>query len=161
MLVKRQEKDNVIKAMYKSSTVCASIYNKNTQDLIMIFNNGGQYKYPLVENIDYTRFELAESHGSAFNTFIKKKYTGFEKMIPVDASTLQKIMDEINQLKNAEDKSLVDGLSKPMLESMNAFIGSFLTHGVINTALYNKVESTMKDYAKVAYKEAKAPAEVE
>ena len=45
MILKRKEKDSVIKAIYSSSNICASVYNNITNELTVIFNHGGQYKY--------------------------------------------------------------------------------------------------------------------
>ena len=39
MLLKKQEKDNKIKAMYSSSTIAASIYDKEKSELTNIRNN--------------------------------------------------------------------------------------------------------------------------
>ena len=80
MILKKQEKNGIIKAMYASSTICASIFNTENRDLTVIFNNGGQYKYSSVELTDYTRFETSDSNGTTFNTYIKKKYTNFENL---------------------------------------------------------------------------------
>ena len=68
MIIKKQEKNGKIKAMYSSSTICASIFDTLTKDLTVIFNNGGQYKYPNVELTDYTRFETSDSNGITFST---------------------------------------------------------------------------------------------
>ncbi len=77
MILKKQEKNGKIKGMYSSATVCASIYDINTNELTIIFNNGGQYLYPNVTNEEYYKFEKAESTGSVFNTVIKKVHTDF------------------------------------------------------------------------------------
>jgi hypothetical protein len=59
MILKKQEKDNVVKAIYESSNICASTYNKQTKDLVIIFNNGGQYKYP--NAVSYTHLRAHET----------------------------------------------------------------------------------------------------
>ena len=92
-----EEKDNVIKAMYNSSNIIASIYNKETSDLILIFNKGSQYKYPNVKSSDYTRFELAESQGKVFNSHIKAY--SFEKL---DNINPEAILTEVDDLKKSE-----------------------------------------------------------
>ena len=71
MILKKQENENEVRGLYKSSNICASIYNKSNGDLTVLFNNGGQYKYSKVSLTDYTRFELAESQGVVFNSHIK------------------------------------------------------------------------------------------
>jgi hypothetical protein len=78
MLLKKQENDNVTKAIYASSNVCASTYDRTTKNLTIIFNNGGQYRYTNVSETDYTRFELADSQGVIINSHIKKYAFGLE-----------------------------------------------------------------------------------
>jgi hypothetical protein len=97
MVLKKEEKNNIIKAIYDSSNICASTYDKNSNDLIIIFKNGGQYRYMGVNSLDYSSFELAESNGKVFNDNIKKKYTKFEKMPNFNVSEL---LLEIESLKN-------------------------------------------------------------
>ena len=94
MILKKQEKDNIIKAIYDSSNILASIYNKENMDLTLIFKKGAQYKYPNVTLTDYTSFEIAESQGIVFNSHIKK-YT-FEKLQEINPSEL---ITEIEILK--------------------------------------------------------------
>lgn len=148
MIVKKQEKNNKIKAMYSSSTICASIFDTVTRDLIVIFNNGGQYKYPSVDLTDYTRFEVADSNGAVFNTYIKKKYANFEKMDPMDVST---ILKEVEELKTADDKVVVTAKTKDMLEGMTLLIASYISTGNINKDLLVKIEGKIGDFQKAAY----------
>lgn len=105
MLLKRQEKDNVIKAIYKSSNVLASTYNKETSELILVFNKGTQYKYAGVKSSDYTRLELAESQGSVFNTHIKP-YSA-EKIADMDPAVLPQIVNEVETLYAEEQKAII------------------------------------------------------
>ena len=120
MLLKKQEKNGLIKCMYSSSTVCASILNTSTKDLTIIFNNGGQYKYPNVEMTDYTRFETSDSNGSTFNTYIKKKYTNFEKLDKLPDAVISSILKEIEDLKGAEDKATPKVTEKDLLITMTS-----------------------------------------
>ncbi len=100
MILKKQEMDTVTKAIYDSSNICASTYDRANRNLTIIFNNGGQYKYANVSETDYTRFELADSQGAIFNSHIKKY--AFEKLGKVDASSL---LTEITSLKNEKKDS--------------------------------------------------------
>jgi len=150
MIVKKQEKNNKIKAMYSSSTICASIFDTVTRDLIVIFNNGGQYKYPSVDLTDYTRFEIAESNGIVFNTYIKKKYTNFEKMDKMDVST---ILKEVEELKAVDDKVVVTAKTKDMLEGMTLLIASYISTGNINKDLLAKIEGKIGAFQQAAYPE--------
>lgn len=113
MILKRQEKDGIVKSMYDSSNIVASIYNNNTSDLEIIFKAGTKYKYPKVSKSDYMRFEIAESQGVVFNTHIKK-YTA-EKLGSVDIS---KILVETETLKVDEEMALKEGVVKKIIEKI-------------------------------------------
>jgi hypothetical protein len=120
MILKRQEKDGIVKAMYDSSNIVASIYNNNNSDLEIIFKAGTKYRYPNVSKSDYMRFEIAESQGVVFNTHIKK-YTA-EKLGNVDIS---QILVETESLKVDEDKALKEGATKQLIEKIKYL--SYLT----------------------------------
>ena len=113
MILKRQEKDGIVKAMYDSSNIVASIYNNNNSDLEIIFKAGTKYRYPSVSKSDYMRFEIAESQGVVFNTHIKKYKA--EKLANVDIS---QILVETESLKIDEDKALKEGATKQLVEKI-------------------------------------------
>jgi len=117
MILKKQEKDNIIKAMYDSSNVLASVYDTNTNDLILIFNKGNQYKYQNVSFTDYTRFEIAESQGKVFNTHIKSH--SFQKLGQINP---EEIYSEINSLKAAEKNALLEGLQLKVVDIMKGLV---------------------------------------
>jgi len=146
MIVKKIEKNDIIKAMYASSTICATTYNKNTKELIVIFNKGGRYKYPNVSMTDYTRVETADSNGTSFNTYIKKNYTNFEKMDDVDETTLKAILAEIKELLPEEDKIDVDKLTKIMMGEMCTLLNEYVTNGYISPKNFQTVFHTMSKY---------------
>lgn len=102
MILKKQENENEVRGLYVSSNICASIYDKSSGDLTVLFNNGGQYKYPKVSLTDYTRFELAESQGVVFNSHIKKY--PFQKMDKVDVSELLKEVSELKPKDESKDE---------------------------------------------------------
>ena len=72
MILKRTEKDGMIKAMYESSNILASTYNTVNQQLTIIFNRGAQYTYDEISASEYMRFETADSQGKVLNSHIKK-----------------------------------------------------------------------------------------
>lgn len=150
MLLKRQEQDNKIKAMYASSTICATVFDTTTKDLTVIFNNGGQYKYPSVALTDYTRLEISESTGTDFNTYIKKKYTNFEKMDKVSDATLAAIMKDVNVLKEADDKLQLDSKTKQMYQQMASMLGDYIISGKVNPKAFANLQGVMNDYDKIA-----------
>ncbi len=97
MLLKRVEKENVVKAIYDSSNILASKYEKNNKNLTITFKRGAQYVYKNVSQTDYFRFETAESQGSILNSHIKSYE--FEKGEAVNTNL---IIEEINNIKQEE-----------------------------------------------------------
>lgn len=150
MIVKRLEKNGKIKAMYSSSTICGSVYDTATKELTVIFNNGGQYKYPDVASTDYMRFETADSNGSVFNAHIKKKYPTFEKLDKLSDTALATILKEVEELKGAEDTVSIEVRTKTMLEAMNVLLGSYISTGKVDYDLLRKVETKIGEYNKVS-----------
>lgn len=111
MILKRQEKDGKVKAMYESSNILASTYDTTTNDLTIIFKAGTQYKYTKVSKTDYMRFEIAESQGAVFNSHIKKYPT--TKLESVDPA---RILSEATNLKAQEDRALLEAKKEKILE---------------------------------------------
>ena len=144
MLLKKQENNNVTKAIYASSNVCASTYDRTTKNLTIIFNNGGQYRYSNVSETDYTRFELSDSQGGVLNSHIKKY--DFEKLDKVDTAA---IIKEVNELKDADKQIKVNHYTKEMITKMQAVVAYYETTDSIDPALYTKLKSSMDDYEKI------------
>ena len=144
MLLKKQEKDNVIKAMFSSSNICASTYDRTSKNLTIIFNKGTQYSYPNVSETDYTRFELADSQGVVFNSHIKKY--AFEKLDNIDASS---ILTEITELKEADNKAKITHYEKTMIDRIQAVAAYYEKTQTVDPALYTKMKSSMDDYEKI------------
>jgi hypothetical protein len=117
MILKKQVKENIIKSLYDSSNVLASIYDTNTNDLIIIFKSGTQYKYPNVSLNDYTRLEIAESQGVVFNTHIKKYQ--YEKLENVN---VQEILNEAVILKDQEQNALEKAKRMKIIKLMKNII---------------------------------------
>lgn len=145
MILKRQEKDNKIKAMYKSSTILASVFETDTKNLTVIFANGGQYKYTNVGLTDYTRFETADSQGSVLNSYIKKY--PFEKMTTIDTTA---IIKEIFDLSSVDDKLSLESKTRLMLATMNQLISYYIQNGKIDSTILKNVSTTIVAYDKVA-----------
>lgn len=130
MILKRVEKGNIIEALYDSSNVIASSYNKLTHQLQITFGKGDTYAYELVNPTDYLRFELAESQGKVFNSHIKKY--SYVKLDSVDA---QELITEADALKVAEAKALRDAKEKDLIDYMNVIlndVGTTLTVAGVN-----------------------------
>ncbi len=149
MLLKRQEKDTKIKAMYASSTICATTYDTATKDLTVIFNNGGQYKYPGVSLTDYTRIEISESTGTDFNTYIKKKYTNFEKLDKITEAALADILKTVEETKAVDEKHQLDSKTKNMLDSMQRLVAAYVATNKIDKTVFKDVQASIEAYNKL------------
>jgi hypothetical protein len=117
MILKRQEKDGLIKAMYNSSNIVASIYNSNNNNLEVIFKSGTKYRYDGVSKSDYMRFEIADSQGKVFESHIKKYPTS--KLDNVD---ITKILDETASLKQQEHDALVLAKKERLIKTMRGIV---------------------------------------
>jgi len=142
MILKRQEKDGIVKALYESSNILASIYDNNNSDLTLIFKSGTKYKYPKVSKSDYMRFEIAESQGNVFNSHIKK-YT-FEKLENVDTA---KIIAEANTLKATEDEKLIKDKRENIRRSIfNLSSIIAINENFENAVLIEYMDKLIKEY---------------
>jgi hypothetical protein len=92
MILSRVETETKIEVLYESSNIIASIYDKSSSDLEIVFKRGARYKYKSVRNTDYFRFETAESQGTIMESHIKKY--DFEKLSDIETSKL------ITEIKN-------------------------------------------------------------
>lgn len=95
MILKEENKENVVECLYDSSNIIASSYDQTTNNLIITFKRGAQYQYDNVSPKDYVKFQVAESQGKEFNKSIKPKYD-YKKLSDIDATNL---ITEIKELK--------------------------------------------------------------
>jgi hypothetical protein len=58
----------------KSSNIKSALYDTETEELLVTFNNGNIYGYDKVPWEIFTKFRLAESQGAYLNSTIKKNY---------------------------------------------------------------------------------------
>lgn len=114
MILKRQEKNSIVKAIYESSNIVASTYNSNTEDLVIIFKSGTQYKYSKVSKSDYMRFEVADSQGKVFNSHIKKY--SYDKLDNFDPSEL---LVEVEKLSNQEKTAILEAKRTDVLNRLS------------------------------------------
>lgn len=115
MILKRVEKEGVIKAIYKSSHILASSYDTNTGNLTVTFDRGAQYTYAGVSNTDYTRFEIAESQGKVLNSHLKPSYA-VEKGDDIDPAKIVAQIDDITASANKELEGAIVKLMDNMLK---------------------------------------------
>ncbi len=131
MILKRVEKEGIVKAIYKSSNVVASKYDKANETLTITFNKGTNYTYTGVPVTDYTRFEIAESQGKVLNTYIKQH--PFTKGEDIDPS---KIVAEIEKHKLAEIKE-IEGM---LVKAMEVTIKGYTKNETMDAASLTKVQ---------------------
>ena len=76
-IISEKIEGKLITVTVQSSNLKEAIYNTETEDLTVTFNNGSIYVYNKVPWTKFTKFRLAESQGKHFNEKIAKahKYT--------------------------------------------------------------------------------------
>jgi hypothetical protein len=74
---------------HTSSMIKSSSYEPTSGDLVVTFNGGAEYSYPMVTEEDYQSFIGSESIGQGFNEHIRK-YQGI-KLITEDLDGSQQI----------------------------------------------------------------------
>lgn len=141
MLIKKKENNGIIDALYESSNVLASNYNKNTKDLIITFIKGTRYRYKNVLINDYFRFELAESQGIAFTSHIKNHEV--EKLSNVDAITL---LNEIKTTIKDEQEALLKLKYETMISSMRSIIEAVDSNSIISENYLTLVRDNINSY---------------
>ena len=139
MILERVEKDELVKAIYESSNIVASTYNKSDKNLNIVFKNGGSYTYQNVPETDYMRFETAESQGKILNTQIKRY--AFLKHDTIDTDDYLK---KIKDLKKSELKALADGLIIEMTEA----VAYSQSNGVFNDGSLERITKMIELYNK-------------
>jgi len=142
MILKKQEKNGVIKAMYGSATVLASVFDTTKNELTVIFNNGGKYSYAGVTEADYKAFETSDSQGKTLNSTIKKY--PFTKQTPMEANILTSMVNEIEQLKKAQgDDSVGVTDEKKLVASMSLVVAEYLNTGKINANVLKEIKGLL------------------
>jgi len=131
MILRRVEKEGIVKAIYKSSNVLASKYDKANEVLTITFNKGTNYTYTGVPATDYTRFEIAESQGKILNAYIKKH--PFTKGEDIDPT---KIIEEVEKHQANEIKEL-EGM---LIKAMDATIKGYAKKEIMDAGDLTKVQ---------------------
>ena len=149
MILKKQEKNGKVKAMYSSSNICASVYDTASGDLTLIFNNGGQYQYAGVSKTDYMRFEMADSQGSVMNTHIKKY--PFTKLDKVDTTEILKEVQDLSA--TVEPEVTPEMATKQMLGDMSNIIANYIKNGNITATSLGLLKVSMYQYETVMEKQ--------
>ena len=115
MILQRTEENGTVNALYESSNILASSYNKDKKELVITFKRGAQYSYAGVPVTDYTRFELADSQGKILNGYIKKY--PHTSMGDVNVDKLQEgIFDALKSEISGYEKDLYDKITQSLQE---------------------------------------------
>jgi hypothetical protein len=110
MILRREVKNNQVISYYNSSNILSSIYDTTNKNLEIIFKRGARYLYENVDNMDYMRFELADSQGQVLNSHIKKY--DFTKLDSIEAKKLE---EDIDKYKEIEIQSIVTSVIDRLL----------------------------------------------
>jgi hypothetical protein len=143
MILERVEKDGLIQAIYDSSNIVASSYDKNKKELNVTFKNGGNYTYQGVPETDYLRFETADSQGKVLNTNIKVYPALKHESVDVDS-----IVDKVKEIKREELGAMLAGISEAMV-SFNDYIESDEKNPQVIDANLKKVYDMITVYYKI------------
>lgn len=133
MLINRTEQNSVVDALYESSNIISSRYNKTTSELRLIFKSGIEYVYENVTLSDYHKLELSDSQGRAFN-----KYLRSYKFIKGDKVNIQEVFERIEVVKQEE----IDDLTRHIAELATLMSNNYAENGVIT-------ESNMGDIVRM------------
>lgn len=149
MLLKKQENNGKVKAIYSSSNICASIFEQETKKLTIIFNNGGQYKYSDVSASEYMRFEMADSQGVIFNSHIKTH--DFEKLDKVETKEL---LNEVSILKDNEAKLKIAHAAQMMIQKFKSVVTYHENTLTIEPNLIARAKEALAEYDKLTDEKA-------
>lgn len=142
MIIKRIEKEDNIKIIHESSNILASTFDKATNDLTIIFKNGGQYKYSNVKKTDYLQFEMAESVGKALNQYIKPY--PFSKLEDVDTKI---ILEEIEKVQNAA----IEGMTELVVKQMKNIVDFYAEYKVIEDFQIDDLGNIINKYKDIKF----------
>ena len=137
MILERVENGNLVEAIYDSSNIIASSYDKTSSDLTVTFKNGGSYTYLKVSSTDYMRFETADSQGRVLNSNIKSY--AFSKNDKVDAEAL------VARVKLLKEHELI-AARKDVISSMESVKAYFDQTGLLHKAGLEDIAKRVEFY---------------
>ena len=167
--------NDVDRTWYQSSNIKFSEcidHDNQLKTLIVVFNNGTQYRYDKVDVRDYLLFRDAESQGKALNQYIKPKGYVYEKLENADLSTLD---DELTfrmeggvfvdydgehlKMRNNKDEVILDKETKIDREALNAVCAALVAVGKdVKLTIPDDFGLTKVDEVKSETEAAEAPA---
>jgi hypothetical protein len=137
--------NDVDRTWYQSSNIKYSEcidHDNDLKTLIVVFNNGTQYRYEKVDVRDYLLFKNDESQGRALNQYIKTKGYAYEKMENADLATLDGELSfrmeggvfidydgKIIKMRNSKDEVVFEKEAKLNKEALNVICGILVASG--------------------------------
>jgi hypothetical protein len=73
-IISEKIEGTLIEVSITSSNLKSAVYNTESENLVITFNNGAIYEYSKVPWEKFTKFRMSESQGKYFNTEIAKNY---------------------------------------------------------------------------------------
>lgn len=137
MILERIEKDNSVNAIYESSNIVASAYDKNKNELNITFKHGGNYTYQGVSETDYMRFETADSQGKVLNSHIKSHPTLKHENVDIN-----EIIKKIKAISVEENVAMAVGL----VNLMKQVVGHYDDTKALSSADMDKLTSMLAVY---------------
>ena len=137
--------NDVDRVWYQSSNIKYSEcidHDNELKTLIVVFNNGTQYKYEKVDVKDYLLFRNDESQGRALNQYIKSKGYAYEKMENADLAALDGELSfrmeggvfidyngEVLKMRDNTDNVIFEKETKVDKEALNTMCGLLVAVG--------------------------------
>lgn len=167
--------NDVDRTWYQSSNIKFSEcidHDNELKTLIVVFNNGTQYRYDKVDVRDYLLFRDAESQGKALNQYIKPKGYAYEKLENADLATLDGELTfrmeggvfvdydgEHLKMRNNKDEVILDKETKIDREALNAICAALAAIGKdVKLTIPDDFGLTKVDEVKSETEAAEAPA---
>ena len=137
--------NDVDRVWYQSSNIKYSEcidHDNELKTLIVVFNNGTQYKYEKADVKDYLLFRNDESQGRALNQYIKSKGYAYEKMENADLAALDGELSfrmeggvfidyngEVLKMRDNTDNVIFEKETKVDKEALNTMCGLLVAVG--------------------------------
>ena len=93
MLLNEEKNGNSHICYFDSSNILACKYDRELQQLAIIFKGGTQYLYLNIVPYIFQRFKVANSQGKEFNEIIKNKYPTVKSEVVVKTDNLLKTIE--------------------------------------------------------------------
>lgn len=99
MVLKSFDLNNIRTSYYDSTNVLKSIYDIQTNNLVVIFGKGQHYLYEGIIPYVYQRFQVSESKGKAVQEHLVKHKKNIQKLENISVEELNEIKEFIANAK--------------------------------------------------------------